>query len=88
MKLLHPAPPPPGLLRMGWSKLPNPVPVLLTWIQKTKGKQFQDFHVFCVTIISTSSFKLKLLRKSGTLLKKGWGWGSRRPAQMDCFSVP
>lgn len=72
------------------SKLPqlNPphlVPVLLTWIQNTKGKQFQDFHLFCVTIISTSSFKLKLLRKSGTLLKKGWGLGSQGLAKMDSF---
>lgn len=35
---------------------PDLVPQLLTWIQNTKRKQFQDFHLFCVTIISTSSF--------------------------------
>ena len=61
--------------KLGWLNPSNLVPVLLTWIQTTKGKQFQDFHLFCITIISTSSFKLKLLRKSETLLKRGWGLG-------------
>lgn len=58
---------------------------LLTWIQTTNGKQFQDFHLFCVTIISASSFRFKLLRKIRTLLEQGWGLGSRacpRPPQM------
>lgn len=73
--------------KLGWLNPSNLVPVLLTWIQTTKGKQFQDFHLFCLTIISTSSFKHKLLRKSDFVEEGGGGWGGRsqRLAKMDFF---